>query len=135
MHATLGVIDGVTYVTGCDEMFRAIRLVVDTGLHDQGWTEQQAVDYMLANSSIPEAAVRSEIRRYLVWAGQATSYKIGMLNILEQREAARRALGDNFDIRGFHDAILGGGSLPLPILEQRVNHWVAEIAARNQPGK
>jgi len=114
------------------EMFRAIRLVVDTGLHDQGWTEQQAVDYMLANSSIPEVAVRSEIRRYLVWPGQATSYKVGMLKILELRESARQALGNNFDIRGFHDAVLGGGSLPLPILEQRVDQWVADMAARQQ---
>ncbi len=117
------------------EMFRALRLVVDTGLHDQGWTEQQAVDYMLANSSIPEASVRSEIRRYLVWPGQATSYKVGMLKILELRENARQALADKFDIRGFHDAILGGGSLPLPILEQRVTQWVATVAALNQPGQ
>jgi uncharacterized protein (DUF885 family) len=114
------------------EMFRAIRLVVDTGLHDQGWTKQQAVDYMLANSSIPEVAVRSEIRRFLVWPGQATSYKVGMLKILELRESARQALGNNFDIRGFHDAVLGGGSLPLPILGQRVDQWVADMAARQQ---
>jgi uncharacterized protein (DUF885 family) len=82
-----------------------------------------------------EAAVRSEIRRYLAWPGQATSYKMGMLKILELRENARQALADKFDIRGFHDAILGGGSLPLPIIEQRVNQWVATAIARNQPGQ
>ena len=96
---------------------------------------QQAVDYMLANSSLSEVTVRSEIRRYLVWPGQATSYKMGMLKILELRDNARQALGEKFDIRGFHDAILGGGSLPLPILEQRVNHWVGDMAAQDRPGQ
>jgi uncharacterized protein (DUF885 family) len=107
------------------EMWRAIRLVVDTGIHAQGWSEQQAVDYMLSNTSTPEAMVRFEIRRYFVYPGQATSYKVGMLNLLELRERARKALGENYDIRGFHDAVLGGGSLPLPILERRVNNWIA----------
>ncbi len=106
------------------EMWRAIRLVVDTGLHALGWNEQQAVDFFLANSAIPEAAVRSEVRRYLVWPGQATSYKIGMLRIQELRRKAREALGPGFDIRGFHDTVLGGGALPLSLLERRVDDWI-----------
>ena len=107
------------------EIWRAIRLVVDTGMHSKGWTEEQAVAYFLANSSIPEAAVRSEVRRYLVNPGQATSYKIGMIKILELRARAKEQLGDKFDIRAFHDVILGGGALPLGILEQRVDQWIA----------
>jgi len=110
------------------EIWRAIRLVVDTGIHAKGWTEEQAVAYFLENSSIPEAAVRSEVRRYLVNPGQATSYKIGMIKILELRERAKQRLGDRFDIRAFHDVILGGGALPLGILEQRVNQWLNETA-------
>ena len=111
------------------EIWRAIRLVVDTGLHSKGWTEEQAVAYFLDNSSIPEAAVRSEVRRYLVNPGQATSYKIGMIKILELRARAREALGDRFDIRAFHDVVLGGGALPLGILEQRVDQWIAAMKA------
>lgn len=107
------------------EIFRAIRLVVDTGLHHLGWSEEEAVQYMLDNSALPEGKVRSEIRRYLVLPGQATSYKVGMLKILELRKEAQAALGDRFDIRGFHDAIVGGGALPLHLLEQRVQQWVA----------
>jgi len=111
------------------EIWRAIRLVVDTGLHSKGWSEEQAVAFFLDNSSIPEAAVRSEVRRYLVNPGQATSYKIGMIKILELRARAREALGDRFDIRAFHDVILGGGALPLGILEQRVDQWIADRKA------
>ncbi|PHR21649.1 MAG: DUF885 domain-containing protein [Sphingopyxis sp.] len=107
------------------EIWRAIRLVVDTGLHSKGWSEEQAVAYFLENSSIPEAAVRSEVRRYLVNPGQATSYKIGMIKILELRARAKQELGDKFDIRAFHDVVLGGGALPLGILEQRVDQWIA----------
>ncbi|SEA14863.1 DUF885 domain-containing protein [Microbulbifer marinus] len=111
------------------EMWRAIRLVVDTGMHAKGWTQDQAVEYFLENSAIPESAVRSEVRRYLTLPGQATSYKIGMLKILELRDQAKEALGDKFDIRGFHDTVLGGGALPLPMLEARVNRWVEEVKA------
>jgi uncharacterized protein (DUF885 family) len=111
------------------EIWRAIRLVVDTGLHAKGWTEQEAVDYFLANSSSAEAAIRSEVQRYLAWPGQATSYKIGMMKILELREKARAELGDRFDIKGFHDTVLGGGGLPLEILERRVNDWVVSRKA------
>jgi len=108
------------------EMWRAIRLVVDTGMHAKGWSEEKAVEYFLANSPIPETAVRSEVRRYLVLPGQATSYKIGMLKIQELRAKAEKALGDDFDIRGFHDTVLSGGSVPLNILEKNIDHWIAE---------
>jgi uncharacterized protein (DUF885 family) len=106
------------------EMWRAIRLVVDTGLHAKGWTEQEAVDFFAENSSVPLAAIRSEIRRYIVMPGQATSYKIGMNRILELREYARTELGDDFDIRGFHDVVLLGGAMPLHLLERRVQQWI-----------
>ena len=108
------------------EMWRAIRLVVDTGMHAKGWSEEKAVEYFLANSPVPETAVRSEVRRYLVLPGQATSYKIGMLKIQELRAKAEKALGDDFDIRGFHDTVLSGGSVPLNILEKNIDHWIAE---------
>ena len=112
------------------EIWRAIRLVVDTGLHSKGWTEQQAVDYFLANGPTSEGQVRAEIRRYIVRPGQATAYKVGMLKILELRQRARTTLGDRFDIRVFHDTVLGGGSLPLTILERRVDAWIAAQPAR-----
>ncbi|MEO8464724.1 MAG: DUF885 domain-containing protein [Gammaproteobacteria bacterium] len=112
------------------EIWRAIRLVVDTGLHSKGWTEQQAVDYFLANGPTSEGQVRAEIRRYLVMPGQATAYKIGMLKFLELRGRAQTALGSNFDIRAFHDTVLGGGSLPLSILERRVDDWIAAQLAK-----
>lgn len=107
------------------EMWRAIRLVVDTGLHAKGWTEQQAVDYFSANSSIPPTAIKSEVRRYLIMPGQATAYKIGMIKIQQLRKKAETELGANFDIRSFHDAVLGGGAMPLDLLEKRVNTWIA----------
>lgn len=106
------------------EMWRAIRLVVDTGLHAKGWTERQAVAYMKENSSIPEQAIQAEIRRYITWPGQATSYKVGMIKIQELRARAEAELGEDFDIRGFHDAVLGGGAMPLVLLERRIEHWI-----------
>jgi uncharacterized protein (DUF885 family) len=111
------------------EIWRAIRLVVDTGLHAKGWTEQQAADYFLANGSTSEGQVRAEIRRYIVMPGQATAYKVGMLKILELRERAKAALGERFDIRAFHDTVLGGGALPLEILERRVDAWIGAARA------
>nr|MBV6630992.1 DUF885 domain-containing protein [Oceanococcus sp. HetDA_MAG_MS8] len=111
------------------EMWRAIRLVLDTGLHAKGWSEEKAVQYFLANSAITEAQARSEVRRYLVLPGQATSYKIGMLKIQELRRRAEEALGENFDIRAFHDTVLGGGAMPLAILERRVEQWIAKEQA------
>jgi uncharacterized protein (DUF885 family) len=112
------------------EMWRAIRLVVDTGLHAEGWTEQQAVDYFAANSSVPLTAIRSEVQRYIVMPGQATSYKIGMNKFLELRAHARAELGDEFDIRDFHDTVLLGGAMPLALLERRVMQWIETVKAQ-----
>jgi len=112
------------------ELWRAIRLVVDTGLHAKGWTEEQAVAYFIANSPTAEGQIRSEIRRYIVLPGQATAYKVGMLKILELRARAQAALGDRFDIRGFHDTVLGGGALPLEILTRSVDDWIAASKSR-----
>lgn len=111
------------------EMWRAVRLVVDTGLHSKGWTEQQAIDYFKEKTPVAEGAVVSEVRRYIVWPGQATAYKVGMLKILALRAKAKEQLGDKFDIRAFHDTILGGGALPLDVLEKRVDHWIATVKA------
>lgn len=109
------------------EMWRAVRLVVDTGLHSKGWTEQQAIDYFLEKTPIAQGAVISEVRRYIVWPGQATAYKIGMIKILQLRDKARQQLGDRFDIRAFHDTVLSGGALPLDVLEKRVDNWIASV--------
>lgn len=108
------------------EMWRALRLVVDTGLHNKGWTQQQAIDFMMENSPEPLASVESEVQRYLVLPGQATSYKVGMIKILELRAKAEAALGDSFDIAGFHDTVLGGGAVPLAVLERRVDTWIRQ---------
>ena len=111
------------------EMWRAIRLVVDTGMHAKGWTEEQAVDYFRQNASVPDAAIRSEVRRYLIMPGQATAYKVGMIRIQQLRAKAEAELGDAFDIRGFHDTVLGGGAMPLDLLERRVDAWIASRRA------
>ncbi|MFN0023290.1 MAG: DUF885 domain-containing protein [Parvularculaceae bacterium] len=111
------------------ELWRAIRLVVDSGLHAKGWTEQQAVDYFTANSPSAEGAIRSEVRRYIVTPGQATAYKVGMEKIKALRAKAEGALGTEFDIKGFHDTVLGGGALPLSVLETRVDQWIASRQA------
>lgn len=108
------------------EMWRALRLVVDTGLHSKGWSEQEAVEFMLQNSAEPLASVQSEVRRYLVLPGQATSYKVGMIKIQQLRSRAEEALGDRFDIRAFHDTILTGGAMPLKLLERRVENWIED---------
>lgn len=108
------------------EIYRALRLVVDTGLHAKGWSQEQAVQYMLDNASFPEPKVRSEVRRYLANPGQATSYKIGMIKIQQMRARAEQALGEEFDLRAFHDLVLGGGALPLPVLDQAVDDWIAK---------
>ncbi|MEO0882974.1 MAG: DUF885 domain-containing protein [Pseudomonadota bacterium] len=108
------------------EIWRAIRLVVDTGLHAKGWTEEEALAYFLENAAAPETQARSEVRRYMVLPGQATSYKIGMLKILDLRTMAEAELGDAFDIRAFHDIVLSGGAMPLDVLEARVDRWVSE---------
>ncbi len=108
-----------------DDMLRAIRLVVDTGLHDKKWTRQQVVDYFHQHSSQPESLVQSETDRYIVWPGQALSYKVGQLTILRLREKAKTALGAKFDIRLFHDEVLGAGALPLNVLTERIDEWIA----------
>jgi uncharacterized protein (DUF885 family) len=108
-----------------NEIWRAVRLVVDTGLHAKRWTEEEAVAYFMQNAPTSEGQIRSEIQRYIVTPGQATAYKVGMLKIQELRARAEQELGSSFDIRGFHDAVLGGGALPLSILERRVAAWIA----------
>jgi uncharacterized protein (DUF885 family) len=108
-----------------DEMLRAIRLVVDTGLHSKKWTRDQVVQFFHDHSAIDEVDVQSETDRYIVWPGQALGYKIGQLKITELREKARKELGDRFDIREFHDQVLGAGALPLDILERRIDGWIA----------
>lgn len=107
------------------ELFRAVRLVVDTGLHKKRWSREEAIDYMFATTGMPMIDVVIEIERYAVWPGQALAYKLGQLKILELRERARTELGDRFDIREFHDVILLGGSLPMAVLERRVEDWIA----------
>ncbi len=107
------------------EMFRSVRLVVDTGLHRKRWTPEQAADYMQRATGMKPADVRVEINRYLVQPGQASSYKMGQLRLLELREHARTALGDRFDIRAFHDLILGNGAMPMTVVTQAVDAWIA----------
>jgi uncharacterized protein (DUF885 family) len=109
------------------ELWRAIRLVLDSGIHAQGLTEQQAITYMTENSAIPESAVLSEVRRYIVTPGQASSYKIGMLKIQELRALAEDRLSEKFDIREFHDVVLGSGALPLSALDKLVNEWIGSV--------
>ena len=107
------------------DMWRAVRLVVDTGIHYKGWTRQQAIDFFKDNAAKTEHDIVNEIDRYISMPGQALAYKIGQLKILTLRERAELQLGDDFDIRAFHDALLGGGALPLDILEQRMDAWLA----------
>jgi uncharacterized protein (DUF885 family) len=109
-----------------DEMLRAIRLVVDTGMHAKHWTREQTVQFFHDHTSEDEIEVQNETDRYIVWPGQALGYKVGSLKITELRERARRELGDRFDIRAFHDEVLGAGALPLDVLEKRVDAWIAE---------
>jgi uncharacterized protein (DUF885 family) len=109
-----------------DDMLRAVRLVVDTGFHYKHWTRQQVVDYFHDHSTEDEPNVQSETDRYMAWPAQALSYKIGQLEILKLRQYAKDELGGRFDIRGFHDQVLGAGALPLDVLETRIHRWVAE---------
>jgi uncharacterized protein (DUF885 family) len=107
------------------EMLRAARLVVDTGMHAKGWSREQAIAYLADTLGWPEARARNQIERYMVWPAQALSYKIGSLKILELRARAQQALGDKFSYQKFHEVVIGDGTLPLPILEQRVDRWIA----------
>tara|TARA_B100000945_G_scaffold319201_1_gene325884 strand:+ start:3676 stop:5493 length:1818 start_codon:yes stop_codon:yes gene_type:complete len=108
------------------EMFRANRLVVDTGLHYKKWTREKAMEYMKKTTGMSDTEVRVEIERYIVWPGQATSYKMGMLKILELREKAKKALGEKFDIKKFHTVVLDQGIVPLFILEEIIDEWISE---------
>lgn len=108
------------------ELFRAVRLVVDTGIHHSRWTREQAIDYMKKNTGMSDRDVTAEIERYIVMPGQATAYKVGMMKILELREKAKSALGDKFDLRDFHDVVLKNGAVPLDILETLVDRYIAE---------
>ena len=115
------------------DMWRAVRLVVDTGMHYKGWTRQQAIDFFRDNAAKTQQDIVNEIDRYISWPGQALAYKIGQLKILELRHKAEQALGDDFDVRAFHDTLLGGGALPMEILETRMNRWLAEqLKQRNE---
>ena len=107
------------------EIWRAARLVVDTGLHSKKWTREQAIQYLMDNTPNPQGDCEKAIERYIVMPGQATAYKIGMLKIVELRERARTQLGDQFDIREFHDVVLRDGAVPLAVLEETVDAWLA----------
>jgi uncharacterized protein (DUF885 family) len=105
-------------------MWRALRLVVDTGMHSFGWSREEAIDYMAKNSSLSLHNIRTEVNRYIFWPGQALGYKMGEIKIRELRNRAEEALGDNFDIREFHDAVLLNGSLPMNVLEENIEDFI-----------
>jgi prolyl oligopeptidase len=108
------------------DMWRAVRLVVDTGIHYFGWSRQQAIDYFMAHAGKSEVDIVNEIDRYIGWPGQALAYKIGQLKMLELRDRAQQALGSEFDIRAFHDELLGAGAIPLDALEARMDAWIRQ---------
>ena len=110
------------------EMWRACRLVIDTGIHAMGWTRAQAVAYLADNTSLSLTNVENEINRYIAWPGQALGYKLGELKIKELRRRAEEALLDAFDVRAFHDAVLANGALPLPLLEREVERFIMQAA-------
>jgi uncharacterized protein (DUF885 family) len=108
------------------DIFRAIRLVVDTGVHSKHWTRDQMVTFFKAHSGLDDATINSEVDRYVAWPGQALSYKIGQLKLLELRAKAQKELGSKFDLRAFHDEVLDSGALPLDVLDERVAAWIAQ---------
>ncbi len=112
------------------EMWRACRLVVDTGMHVKGWSRQQAIDYMKDNTALSEHNIEAEVDRYITWPGQALAYKIGQLKFKQLRERAARELGSKFDLRRFHDELLGAGALPLSLVDDRIDHWIAAEKTR-----
>jgi len=117
------------------ELFRAVRLVVDTGIHSKGWSREQVVDFFRKSGAIDEPSIQSETDRYIAWPAQALSYKLGQLKIRELRERAKKELGPKFDIRAFHDEMLDGGTLPLDLLEARTDKWIAQQKASGNAGK
>jgi uncharacterized protein (DUF885 family) len=106
------------------EMWRAVRLVVDTGMHAKGWTREQAIDYFRANTALGDADIKAEVERYIAWPGQALAYKVGQLEILELRRRAQEKLGPRFDVRAFHAQVVDSGSLPLAVLEKKIDRWI-----------
>jgi len=113
------------------ELFRAVRLVVDTGMHHKRWTREQAISYMSEQTGSAESGVVAEIERYITWPGQALGYKLGMLKILSLREHAKAELGDKFDLSAFHDVVLLGGAVPMAVLDRNVNHWIQKQLSLN----
>jgi uncharacterized protein (DUF885 family) len=111
-------------------MWRACRLVIDTGIHQFGWTREQAVAYLRDRAPLAEHEINTEIDRYIAWPGQALAYKLGEIQIRRHRREAEAKLGAKFDIRRFHDTILAMGSVPLPVLEQQMNQFIADEMAR-----
>jgi uncharacterized protein (DUF885 family) len=120
-----------------DEMLRAMRLVVDTGIHSKGWTREQAIKYMLDHSDMGKTDATAEVERYIAIPSQALAYKIGALKIQELRQKAETQLGPKFDIREFHAQVLMTGALPLAILEQKIDRWIAErtVAPEHRPSR
>jgi uncharacterized protein (DUF885 family) len=115
------------------EMWRAVRLVVDTGIHELKWTREQAIAFFRGNAPKAELDIVNEVDRYIGWPGQALAYKIGQMKIRELRARAEKALGTHFDIKSFHDVLLLGGSMPLEFLEMRVDEWIRQQAAQDKP--
>ena len=105
-------------------MWRACRLVVDSGMHALGWTRQQAIDFMSQNTALTLLNITNEVDRYIAWPGQALAYKMGEIKIRQLRQRAEEQLGDRFDLRAFHDVLLGRGAVPLDILDDMVNQWI-----------
>ncbi len=116
------------------EMLRAVRLVVDTGIHDKNWSRQQVIDFMHAND-VNDALAQTEADRYIAWPGQALAYKMGQLTILKLRDEAKKQLGDKFDLKAFHDEILNGGAMPLDLLQERTEAWIKDEAAQSRQAK
>jgi uncharacterized protein (DUF885 family) len=112
------------------ELFRAVRLVVDTGIHSQGWSRDQVVEFFRRSGAVDEPTLQAETDRYIAWPAQALSYKLGQLKFRELRERAERELGPKFDVRRFHDEMLNGGVLPLDLLDERTNAWIKAEKAR-----
>ena len=117
------------------EMWRACRLVVDTGVHSMGWTRQQAIDYLATRTALPLHEVETEVDRYISWPGQALAYKLGELKIKELRHKAEQDLGAGFDVRAFHDVVIGSGSIPLNVLEENVDRWIGEQRRGDRPAR